>query len=134
MERGSLHSVIMFVLYHRRGCECWVNFEEAITGLPQNGRHKNDTICSSLSGATMITPNNKDLHLAHLCLLQNINEVRPYFEYVTSFIYHFLFCGYVEYVTSFYFIDYALCPYTLVSFDFILSLHYFTCSYGIFYE
>ncbi|VFQ93636.1 unnamed protein product, partial [Cuscuta campestris] len=32
-----------------------------------------------LSGATMITPTNNDLHLAHLCFLENCDDVQPYF-------------------------------------------------------
>lgn len=60
--------------------ECLVNFEEATVGLPQSGRHKQDAIYTPLSGATMITPSNTDLHLAHLCVLQNSSEVSPYFE------------------------------------------------------
>ncbi|XP_063946792.1 uncharacterized protein LOC135146808 isoform X2 [Daucus carota subsp. sativus] len=59
--------------------ECLVNFEEATIGLPRNPRQEqNDG--RPLSGATMIKPINHDLHLAHLCFLQNSNDIRPYFE------------------------------------------------------
>lgn len=47
--------------------ECLVNFEEATVGLP--GRDTNKEKYKPLSGAKMITLNNKDLHQAHLCLL-----------------------------------------------------------------
>lgn len=60
--------------------ECLVNFEEPTVGVPENGRRMKDTICRPLSGATMITPSTKDLHLAHLCVLQNSTDVVPYFE------------------------------------------------------
>lgn len=60
--------------------ECLVNFEEATVGLPRNGRDKNKEKSRPLSGATMITPSNKDLHQAHLCVLQNSNESSSYFE------------------------------------------------------
>ena len=60
--------------------ECLVSHEEATIGLPKNGRHMKDAICMPLSGATLITPNNIDLHLAHLCVLQNTPVVRPFFK------------------------------------------------------
>lgn len=58
--------------------ECLVNFEEATVGLP--GRGKNKEKIRPLSGATMITPSIKDLHQAHLCVLQNCNELSSYFK------------------------------------------------------
>jgi hypothetical protein len=60
--------------------ECLVNFEEATKGLPKNARHEQNEITRPLSGATMIEPSKEDLHLAHLCFLQNSKDVRPYFE------------------------------------------------------
>ncbi|XP_074326529.1 uncharacterized protein LOC141664476 [Apium graveolens] len=60
--------------------ECLVNFEEPTVGLPQNSRHEQDAMCRPLSGTTMIKPSKKDLHLAHLCSLQNNNAIRPYFD------------------------------------------------------
>ena len=60
--------------------QCLVDLEEASTGLNQNNNHNQDTICRPLSSASMIKPNNNDLNLAHLCFLQNSNDVRPYFE------------------------------------------------------
>ncbi|XP_074336466.1 uncharacterized protein LOC141673610 [Apium graveolens] len=59
--------------------ECLVNFEKPTVGLP--GRDKNKEKYRPLSGATMIKPSIKDLHQAHLCLLQNSNELTPYFKY-----------------------------------------------------
>lgn len=66
--------------------ECLVNFEERTVGVPKNGRHTKDAICRPLSGATIITPSNTDLHAAHLCLLQNTTAVRPYFDEHMSFL------------------------------------------------
>nr|XP_017228842.1 PREDICTED: uncharacterized protein LOC108204064 [Daucus carota subsp. sativus] len=60
--------------------ECLVNHEEATVGLPKNGRHRKDVVCRPLSGASVITPSYNDLHLAHLCVLQNTATVRPYFK------------------------------------------------------
>ncbi|XP_074323263.1 uncharacterized protein LOC141660197 [Apium graveolens] len=60
--------------------ECLVNFEEPTAGLPQNSRHEQDAMCRPISGAKMIKPSKEDLHLAHLCSLQNNNAIRPYFD------------------------------------------------------
>ncbi|XP_017221479.2 uncharacterized protein LOC108198226 [Daucus carota subsp. sativus] len=57
-----------------------VNFEEATIGLPKNDRHEQNAISKPLSGATMIKPSKEELHLAHLCVLQNSNHMRQYFE------------------------------------------------------
>ena len=57
--------------------DCLMNFEEA-TGLPDNARQEHNA--RPLSGATMIKPSKEDLHLAHLCFLQNSNDIRPYLE------------------------------------------------------
>ncbi|KAL6570097.1 hypothetical protein OROMI_014611 [Orobanche minor] len=54
--------------------QCLVDFEEATLGLWQNVRHNQEAICRPLPGATMIKPNNKHLHLTHLCFLQNGND------------------------------------------------------------
>ncbi|XP_074351607.1 uncharacterized protein LOC141690732 [Apium graveolens] len=64
--------------------ECLVNFEEPTVGLP--GRDKNKEKYRPLSGATMIKPSIKDLHQAHLCLLQNSNELTPYFNEHMAFL------------------------------------------------
>ena len=60
--------------------ECLVNHEEATVGLPKNVRHRKDALYRPLSGASVITPSDNDLHLAHLCVLQNTVAVRPYFK------------------------------------------------------
>ncbi|KAL6550235.1 hypothetical protein OROMI_020723 [Orobanche minor] len=39
-----------------------------------------DMTCRPLSGAFMISPTPRQLQLAHLCVLQNTDEARPYFE------------------------------------------------------
>ncbi|KAL6584579.1 hypothetical protein OROMI_003868 [Orobanche minor] len=39
-----------------------------------------DMTCRPLFGAFMISPTPRQLQLAHLCLLQNTDEARPYFE------------------------------------------------------
>nr|XP_017239583.1 PREDICTED: uncharacterized protein LOC108212368 [Daucus carota subsp. sativus] len=59
--------------------QCLVDLEDT-TGLHQDTKHNEDIICRPLSGATIIKPNSKELHLAHLCVLQNINDVRPYLD------------------------------------------------------
>ncbi|XP_074351416.1 uncharacterized protein LOC141690524 [Apium graveolens] len=64
--------------------ECLVNFEEPTVGLP--GMDKNKEKYRPLSGATMIKPSIKDLHQAHLCLLQNSNELTPYFNEHMAFL------------------------------------------------
>ncbi|XP_074361820.1 uncharacterized protein LOC141702002 [Apium graveolens] len=64
--------------------ECLVNFEKPTVGLP--GRDKNKEKYRPLSGATMIKPSIKDLHQAHLCLLQNSNELAPYFNEHMAFL------------------------------------------------
>ncbi|XP_074375135.1 uncharacterized protein LOC141716863 [Apium graveolens] len=64
--------------------ECLVNFEEPAVGLP--GRDKNKEKYRPLSGAIMIKPSIKDLHQAHLCLLQNSNELTPYFNEHMAFL------------------------------------------------
>ncbi|XP_074336239.1 uncharacterized protein LOC141673394 [Apium graveolens] len=61
-----------------------VNFEEPTVGLP--GRDKNKEKYRHLSGATMIKPSIKDLHQAHLCLLQNSNKLTPYFNEHMAFL------------------------------------------------
>ncbi|XP_074347014.1 uncharacterized protein LOC141685834 [Apium graveolens] len=66
--------------------ECLINFEESTVRVPENGRCTKDAICRPLSGATMITPSTKDLHLAHLCVLQNSTDVVPYFDEHLSFL------------------------------------------------
>ncbi|XP_063941378.1 uncharacterized protein LOC135149567 [Daucus carota subsp. sativus] len=66
--------------------ECLVNHEEATVGLPKNGRHRKDAFCRPLSGASVITPSDNDLHLAHLCVLQNTAAVGPYFNEHMSFL------------------------------------------------
>ncbi|XP_074373660.1 uncharacterized protein LOC141714010 [Apium graveolens] len=60
--------------------ECLVDNEEVTIGVPKKGRHTKDSICKPLSGATFITPSCTDLHVAHLCVLQNTTAVRPYIE------------------------------------------------------
>ncbi|XP_063949929.1 uncharacterized protein LOC135152766 [Daucus carota subsp. sativus] len=65
---------------------CLVNHEEATVGVPKNDRHTGDGICRPLSDATMITPSSTDLHVAHLCVLQNTTSVRPYFDEHMSFL------------------------------------------------
>ncbi|XP_074369118.1 uncharacterized protein LOC141709581 [Apium graveolens] len=60
--------------------ECLVNFDEATIGLPENVRHEQNGIIRPLSGATIIKPSKEDLQLAHLCFLQNSNDIRPYFD------------------------------------------------------
>ena len=57
-----------------------MNHEEATVGLPKNVRHRKDALRRPLSGASVITPSDNDLHLAHLCVLQNTASVRPYFK------------------------------------------------------
>ncbi|XP_074378403.1 uncharacterized protein LOC141719942 [Apium graveolens] len=64
--------------------ECLVNFEEPTVGL--SGRDKNKEKYRPLSGATMIKPSIKDLHQAHLCFLQNSNELTPYFNEHMAFL------------------------------------------------
>jgi hypothetical protein len=53
--------------------------DEHTIGLPLSGRFDLSESCRPLSGATMINPVDKELQLAHLCVLQNTDEVRPYF-------------------------------------------------------
>ncbi|XP_074369103.1 uncharacterized protein LOC141709096 [Apium graveolens] len=60
--------------------ECLVNFDEATIGLPENVRHEQNGISRPLSGATIIKPSKEDFQLAHLCFLQNSNDIRPYFD------------------------------------------------------
>ncbi|VFQ73126.1 unnamed protein product [Cuscuta campestris] len=48
----------------------------ALVGLPKRFQGAQSR---PLSGATMITPTNNDLHLAHLCFLENCDDVQPYF-------------------------------------------------------
>ncbi|XP_074359908.1 uncharacterized protein LOC141700032 [Apium graveolens] len=60
--------------------ECLVNFEEATIGLPKKGRDEQNGITRPLSGVTIIKPSNEDLQLAHICFLQNSNDIRPYFD------------------------------------------------------
>ncbi|XP_074376647.1 uncharacterized protein LOC141718165 [Apium graveolens] len=60
--------------------ECLVYFEEATIGLPKKGRDEQNGITRPLSGATIIKPSNEDLQLAHICFLQNSNDIRPYFD------------------------------------------------------
>ncbi|XP_074356317.1 uncharacterized protein LOC141696019 [Apium graveolens] len=64
--------------------ECLVNFEEPTVGLP--GRDKNKEKYRPLSGAIIIKSSIKDLHQAHLCLLQNSNELTPYFNEHMAFL------------------------------------------------
>ncbi|XP_074362909.1 uncharacterized protein LOC141703230 [Apium graveolens] len=58
--------------------ECLVNFEKSTVGVSQNAKYEQNA--RPLSGATLIKPSNEDLHLAHLCFLQNTTNIRPYFE------------------------------------------------------
>ncbi|XP_074356779.1 uncharacterized protein LOC141696552 [Apium graveolens] len=65
--------------------ECLVNFEEATIGFPKKGKDEENGITRPLSGATIIKPSNEDLKHAHICFLQNSNDIRPYFdEHMTS--------------------------------------------------
>ncbi|XP_074378722.1 uncharacterized protein LOC141720273 [Apium graveolens] len=66
--------------------ECLVNNEEVTIGVPKKGRHIKDSICKPLSGATIITPSCTDLHVAHLCVLQNTTAVRPYIDEHMAFL------------------------------------------------
>ena len=58
--------------------ECLVNFEKSTVGVSQNAKYEQNA--RPLSGATLIKPSDEDLHLAHLCFLQNTTNIRPYFE------------------------------------------------------
>ncbi|XP_074337178.1 uncharacterized protein LOC141674350 [Apium graveolens] len=60
--------------------EYLVYFDEATIGLIENVRHDQNGISRPLSGATIIKPSKEDLQLAHLCFLQNSNDIGPYFE------------------------------------------------------
>ncbi|XP_074352334.1 uncharacterized protein LOC141691496 [Apium graveolens] len=66
--------------------ECLVDNEEVTIGVPKKGRHTKDSICKPLSGATIITPRCTDLHVAHLCVLQNTTAVRPYIDEHMAFL------------------------------------------------
>ncbi|XP_024178346.1 uncharacterized protein LOC112184315 [Rosa chinensis] len=56
------------------------NLTEPIVGLQSSSTSDQKGTCRPMSGATMICPNQKKLQLAHLCVLQNTNEARPYFD------------------------------------------------------
>ncbi|XP_074362400.1 uncharacterized protein LOC141702663 [Apium graveolens] len=58
--------------------ECLVNFEKSTVGVSQNAKYEQNA--RPLSGATLTKPSDEDLHLAHLCFLQNTTNIRPYFE------------------------------------------------------
>ncbi|XP_074356729.1 uncharacterized protein LOC141696494 [Apium graveolens] len=66
--------------------ECLVDNEEVTIGVAKKGRHTKDSICKPLSGATIITPSCTDLHVAHLCVLQNTITVRPYIDEHMAFL------------------------------------------------
>ena len=53
--------------------------DEHTVGLPSEGNFDLSVNCRPLSGATMISPDEKELQLAHLCVLQNMDEARAYF-------------------------------------------------------
>lgn len=53
--------------------------DEHTVGLPSSRNFDLSETSRPLSGATMISPNEKELQLAHLCVLQNMDEARPYF-------------------------------------------------------
>ncbi|XP_074337174.1 uncharacterized protein LOC141674348 [Apium graveolens] len=79
--RNSAHpeGCIAEVYVAEEAVECLVNFGEATTGLSRNPRQEQNA-GRPLFGATMIKAINHDLHLAHLCFLQNSNDIRPYFD------------------------------------------------------
>ncbi|XP_062026080.1 uncharacterized protein LOC133742441 [Rosa rugosa] len=56
------------------------NLDEPTIGLPVSDNFDNTETCRPLSGATVMNPDRKELQLAHLCVLQNTDEARPYFD------------------------------------------------------
>ena len=53
--------------------------DEATVGIPSPCIAGLSNGCKPLSGATMLTVHGKEIELAHLCVLQNTDDVRPYF-------------------------------------------------------
>ncbi|KAM5561141.1 hypothetical protein ABKV19_021978, partial [Rosa sericea] len=89
----ALRSVLEKPVRHPEGCiaECYI-VEEAIefcaermlddattAGIPESCKSTVRNATTPLSGATMISVYGKELHQAHLCVLQNTEDATPYF-------------------------------------------------------
>ena len=79
-NRAHAEGCIAEAYIAEEGVECLVDHEEETIGVPKTGRHKKDSTYRPLSGATMVNPSSTDLHLAHLCVLQNTTAIMPYFQ------------------------------------------------------